>query len=311
MGLANDLLASFLKAYPQVDKGNLSLEEINNSMAKFQEKINNEPKDDFDGLSSIQISELLYTPLEPGHVLRLKDDIHLYIHESPLFVLSEMLLNAVNDAGQIRLTKTGNLPMAICEQLFNADLINWDFKNYVKRFIEDEIPYIFPIKQYLVDEGLLKKRNNTLSLTKKGEKFLKGEPLIRFISLFKFFTNRFHWGNFYDISDNGSIGNFAWAYSLYLLAKYGDQSRKSEFYCLKIIRAFETDLWNNLEDEDLEDIKDTYLNAYEYRFFNSFANWFGLINIKYEKVPETPYKNHYLVSKSELFDKLFHATILN
>lgn len=311
MGLADDLLASVLKAYPQVEKGNLSLEEINELIVEFQEKINNAPQDDFEGLSSVQMGELLYNPFEPGYLLRFKEDIHLHINESPLFVLSEMLLNAVNDAGQIKLTKTGNLPTAICEKLFNADLINWEYKDFVKRIIEDEIPFIFPIKQYLIEEGLLKKRNNSLSLTKKSENLLKGEALPRFISLFNYFTKRFNWANFYDINDNGHIGHFAWAYSLYLLAKYGEQSRNTEFYCLKIIRAFEKDLWNNLEDVDLEDIKYTYHIAYQQRFFDSFANWFGLINIKYEKDPNSPYIRHYMVTKSELFDKLFHVTDLN
>jgi hypothetical protein len=122
---------------------------MNELMRVFQEKANNAPQDDFEGLSSIQMGELLYNPFEPGNLLRYKEDIHLHINESPLFVLSETLLNAVNGAGQIKLTKTGNLPTAICEKLFNADLINWYYKDFVKRIIEDEIPFIFPIKQYL------------------------------------------------------------------------------------------------------------------------------------------------------------------
>ena len=306
--LADDLLASFLKAYPQVEKENLSLDEINELMGKFQKKINNEPKEDFEGLSSVQMGELLYTPLDPGYLLRFKEDVHLHIKDSPLFILSEMLLNAVNDAGKIKLTKTGNLPTSICEKLFNANLIHWHYKDYVKRIIEDEVPYIFPIKQYLIEEGLIKKRNNSLSLTKKGEKLLKGEALPRFISLLNYFTKRFNWANFYNINDNGHIGNFAWAYSIYLLSKFGGQPRNSEFYCLKIIRAFETDLWNNLEDADLEDMRYTYHVAYEQRFFDSFANWFGLIDVTYEKHPNSPYKKQYIVTKSELFDKLFHVT---
>lgn len=71
-------------------------------------------------------------------------------------------------------------------------------------------------------------------------------------------------------------------YSLLLLSKCGKHPRESRFYSFKLIHAFDRELWDiykkHKEHSDIEN----YHRAYQTRFFESFADWFGLVNITYK-----------------------------
>ncbi len=305
MGTADDFLDSFFAAYPHIQNGTLNIEELNILIYEYQQKINNSPLDNFDGLSPEQMNVLLYAPFGPDNILQFRKNIDSHINKSPLFKLSEILLNEIHHAGSLKLTLNGNLPIRICELLCSQNLINWQYMQFVKRIREEEIPYLWPLKQYLLDEGMVKKRNNALSLTKNGKKLLKESIFVRFIQIFTYFGTRFHWNNFYELQDDGKCGQMGWTYSLVLLAKYGNSPRKSDFYSLKLIQAFERHLWDAhqkvKEDKAIED----YHRAYNIRFFECFANWFGLVNIERTSDQSISYFDRPPITKSKLFDQLF------
>lgn len=305
MDIANNFMNSFFSAYPHAKSGKLSMEELNRLIGEYQRKINSSPLEDFDGLNPEQMTSLLYTPFAPGTILQFRKDMDAHVIQSPFFKLSELLLHEIKQAGNLKLTLNGNLPVRICEFLCSQNLIYWPYMKFVKRIREDEIPYLWPLKQYLLDEGIVKKRNNALSLTKKGEKLFKEPEGVRFIQIFNYLASRFHWGNFYRLRDDGKCGQLGWAYSLVLLSKYGAQSQKSEFYSLKLIRAFEKDLWEAQQKEKVGKASLDYHHAYEARFFECFADWFGLINIERKRDHSISYFDQIRITKSELFDQLF------
>ena len=125
---------------------------------------------------------LLYHPFKPDSIIHFKEGIDAYVDEAPFFKLSEILLAEIKRAGKVKLTQKGNLPMSVCKLLCDQDLIYWRYMQYVKKITEDAIPYLFPLKQYLLDDGIVKKRNNTLSLTKRGEKLLDAKKIDSFYS---------------------------------------------------------------------------------------------------------------------------------
>jgi hypothetical protein len=306
MGAADDFLNSFFAAYPQAKSGKLSMEELNKLMAEYQHTMNSAPLDDFDGLSPEQMNGLLYAPLNPGNVLQFRKGMNDQLDKVPLFKLLEILLNEIQKAGKLKLTVTGNLPVRVCELLCNQNLIYWKYMKYVKRIREEEIPYLWPLKQFLLDEGIVKKRNNALSFTKNGEILMAGAKAVRFIQLFSYFAGRFHWGNFYRREDNGQCGQLGWAYSLTLLSKYGDTPRNSEFYSLKLMRAFEKELWSAYRKHKDEEAIEDYHRAYAYRFFECFADRFGLVNIARNRDEKT-FFDRLTITKSALFDQLFEV----
>ena len=307
MGTADDFMRSFFEHYPEASSGKLSMPQLNKLMAEFQHKSNNIPNDDFDGISPEQMHFLLHEPFSSNAILQFNKAMDQHLEQVPLFKLSELLLAEIRDAGKLKLTTKGNLPVRVCELLFNQQLIKWKYIKYVSRVREEEVPYLGPLKFYLIEEGIVKKRNNTLSLTKNGEKLMEGSQTARFTSLFFFFAKRFNWVNFYSLEDNGKYGQLGWAYSLVLLGKYGDKVRDSEFYSFKLMQAFEKEMLDHSETKEQQDNIQTYHRAYAIRFFESFASWFGLVNIERKRNPQLPIFDQVIVSKSILFDQLFES----
>ena len=304
MGIAQDFLSSFLKAYPDANDGKLSIQELNVLMAKHQKEINDLGIADFDGLSPSQMNVLLNKPLSDGCVIEFRADIETCVERSPFFRLSEILLEQIDKAGSLKLTAIGNLPVKICELLCQQNLIYWKYMKYVKKFQEDNVPYLSALKFALIESGLVKKRNNSLSLTAKGLKSIKGPKQELFIHIFDYFTRKLHWGNLYDTEYDSKCGKFAWAYSLVLLSKYGDLQRESEFFSAKLMQAFGRKLWEvNQSDIENEENRDFH-RAYEARFYECFAVWFGLAELEYKKDGKGFGERIYL-KKSSLFDQLF------
>ncbi len=304
MGIAEDFLNAFFAAHPHEKSGNLSMKELQALMAEFQKKVNNDGLEDFDGLSPEQMGSLLYSPFKPGSIIHFREGLDAHVNDAPFFQLSELLLHEIKQAGNVKLTKKGNLPVGICKLLYDQNLISWHYMKYVKRIQEDEIPYIWPLKQYLLDERIVKKRSNMLSLTKEGEKLLDDQISTRFIRLFLYLASKFHWGNFYRLDDGGKCGQLGWAYSLALLGKYGDQALPAKFYSLKVMRAFEKEMW---EDEINGFEAGDYHYTYQVRFFENFADWFGLVNIERKRDLSISYFDQLTITKSALFDKLFEV----
>lgn len=295
MGKAKDLMDAFWERYPEAKTGKLSLEEINQLLTKFQHKINNSPVEDFDGLSPKQMNQLLYYPLLNESILQFQKLDDATINQVPLFTLAEILLNEIKNKGKIKLTTKGNLPMYICNLLHIQNLIKWEYMEMNKIFNEDVVPYIWPLKQYLLDEGLVKKQNNSLSLTKKGNVYLTVNKEIQFKQLFNYFANKFHWGNFYDTSLSFKCGQLGWAFSLLLVYKYGDKTRETSYYSHWLYKAF--------GDENLD--IENYDRVYSIRFFEYFCTWFGLIQYEIIKNKNPYMYNICLVTKTKLFEKLF------
>jgi len=309
MGTADEFLNSFFSTYPQARDGKLSMDELNQLVGEYQQKINSRPIDDFDGLSPEQMNFLLYAPFSPDAILQFSEDLDLYVNEVPLFKLSEMLINEIQQAGKLKLTANGNLPVRICEMLCNQNLIYWPFMKYVKRIREEEVPYLWPLKQYLIDSGIVKKRNNVLSVTKNGEKLLKESKAFQFKQILNYIAMRFHWGNWYHIQDDGQYGQLGWAYSLALLSKYGDTPRISEFYSLKLIQAFGKDLWDGPNRVKVSKDTEEFHRAYRVRFFEHFASWFGMVEIDMNDQSSLFERDEQTIRKSILFDQVFKVNL--
>ncbi len=178
--------------------------------------------------------------------------------------------------------------------LYNCNGLDFRYKQFIKKITEDTIPYIWSVKDYLIFEGLIKKRNNGLSVTQKGTKYLVKNKTDRLAQLLLFYTQRINWINFYHNGEDVS-GKLGWAYSLYLLKKYGDEYRSSDFYSMKLIRAFGYQPLNDVSD---------FQDAYNVRFFDIFCNWFGFAEIKRD-FNRSAYKDDYEVRKSAILDMLF------
>src|SRR5690606_166962 len=71
------------------------------------------------------------------------------------------------------------------------------------------------------------------------------------------------------------IAQYGILYTIYLLLKYGNESRENKFYTKKYLIVFEKflDLFDNL---DYSSAEIQFSNCYELRSLYRFTDWFGL-----------------------------------
>ena len=145
----------------------------------------------------------------------------------------------------------------------------------------------------MLEEKWIKKRNNALSLTQNGKNRQK-EPLsIRFIQYLLHFGMQFHWSNFFDQQLPSEIGQMGWAYSLYLLKKYGNEPRDTLFYSEKLYQAFGDNFYYHLKGNNKEEFFPSFYWAYSNSYFESFALWFVFVTLERIRNPESPYPKGY------------------
>ncbi len=120
--------------------------------------------------------------------------------------------------------------------------------------------------------GIIKKRNNKLSLTQKGKKLLENDSQLTEL-LFTTFCRKFNWVYFdgYDIEQWGQLG---FGFSLVLLRKYGGLKREGNFYAEKYFNAFP----NLLDFHPFsENIQRRAYHCYLLRTFERFLAYFGFV----------------------------------
>lgn len=293
-----EIWEGFLRENPEAGSGAMSLEEINQRMAQYVARRNAAPQSDFEGLSPIQMRTLMYDPFESGSPLVwVADQNEEAIAQVPLLVLLDLLMADIQRTGEVKLTTKGNLPVALCTLLVEQGLIELKYWMSRGKPTEDKIPYLWPLKEFLMEEKLVKKRLKKLSLTKKGTEFMLLPASARLRIFITYFTARFHWGNLYHLEDDGHYGQMGVWYSLWLLLKYGDERREASFYLEK---------WRKVFDRAS---KPNYIAEYAYfiRFFDSFCRWFGLAHVEERNTPGE-FDRVLLVEKSELLERVFDKT---
>jgi hypothetical protein len=127
MGAADDFINSFFKLNPHLKSGQVSMDELNRLLSHHQNEINSRPLPDFDAISPAQMSVLLHQPLSQGCILQIKENLNDDFGQVPLLRLSDLLISQICNAGNLKLTTKGNLPVRICELLYNQQLINWKY----------------------------------------------------------------------------------------------------------------------------------------------------------------------------------------
>ncbi len=277
---------------------NLNLDEIG-SMITFL--MNNQPVDDFLGYSPDEMHDILYNPFEPDSLVRIREDIpDEVLDQIPFLRITEYIIDKIREAGELKLTKAGNLPIKVV------------FGVYGKYFTEKlaESPYYHPTKEQdiasvhtarivLELSRVVKKRHNKLSLTKAGEKIIKNRSLL-LGELLRTYAMRFNMG-YLDGYDAPNYGNMGIAFILIALHKFGNKPRSSTFYAEKYHQA-------------LPPILATYRNpfsspdkCFNLRLANYFFNFFNLIEIK----NKPNWDQNYIFTKSDIFDQVIHISPSN
>lgn len=242
---------------------------------------NNAPKDDFLGLSPIQMMGVNYQPLQEGCVLRWHDNIDdSTLARVPLLTLAVNLLQQL-EAKPMKLTPKGNLPRKVVQELYATGLIPQDDieAGITKLSSEDDYHAAITLKHLLNQLGWTKKRQGKLSLTAKGKKILAGS---RQTMLEQLFLNHFSKFNiaYFDGYKEGRMQQF-FGFLLVALLLKGTEFRPIKEYSTMLLRAFPMliedypgDRWHTPEKK--------FAHAVAIRFFDRSLSFYGLLRFKQE-----------------------------
>lgn len=270
-------------------------EELRRLIEEQINRYNRQGQGDFDGLSPEQMRLLIYDPFNEGCVLQFNwldvDDLK----DVPLFRQAYYLASLINELKVVKLTAKGWLPLKIVADVRSRRLLIDDKEHMIelnKVYREEECYGIYVSRMLLRLSGITKRSVKKLELSAKGKKLL-GDKRAFFKVIFESFAEKFNWA-YRDGYDSAVAGQFGWAYSMLLVAKYGDVARTDEFYSKKYYDAFPV-----LRNDFRFDYPSGENHCYSIRMFSYFLEYLGLVDVTYPK----DFRSQPTVVKTRLFDK--------
>ena len=245
---------------------------------------NNSPMDDFLGLSPSEIHELVYDTFGEKSPVQYRDDIgDETLDQIPLFRIAEEFLKIIYRDKQIKLTPLGALPKKVMVELYDKRFLLDEHieSGLTKLWKEDDCIAIKSARLTAELAGLVKKTNGKLTLTKTGTKLLETNNRLQiFKQFFKAFTEKFSW-SYNDGYPEEPIGQLAWAFSIIILDKFGDQPQYIELYADKYLKAFP--IFITLFEHSYTTPERQFYRCYGVRTFDRFFLWFGFVTVEKQK----------------------------
>ena len=260
---------------------------------------NNRGFPDFEGYSPNEMQYILYETFEknsPIQLLKLSEPDYSNI---PILNQIKYLLQLIEKIGELKLTNKGFLSTKVVSEIYNQKFIKDEMiESGISKLYKETDSMSINLTRILSElSRVVKKRNNKLTLTKKGKVELNdNQKLLE--SIFTTFGIKFNWA-YYDGFGDNHIGQLGFGFSLILLSKYGSEKQLDSFYSNKYFKAFPR-LLDNIQPTKYDTKINQATRCYSLRTFDRFLEYFGLIKIDTEKKLNS---DKYII-RNELFDKL-------
>jgi hypothetical protein len=217
----------------------------------------------------------------------------------PILNQVKYLARLISSTGELKLTRLGFLPTKVVSELYGQGYMKeYPIESNISKLYKETDSNSVHVARILLEiSGLIKKRNNKLSLTQKGEKMLNDDLTLCQLIL-ETYCEKFNWAHSDYYGDN-NIGQLGFGFSLILVHKYGTRNLSERFYQEKYFKAFPM-LLDNITYPSFS-TKERYAgHCYSLRTFDRFLSYFGLIQIQKEKGMDADM----FVIKTDVFDKL-------
>lgn len=225
---------------------------------------------------------LLYRPFHKDSPMELGTDLGQLFN---ITFLRDFIgyLDHLNANAPLKLTQKGNLPRKFCRELIelqiDEDGIMASSPYELQR--EEESYYITLLDQMSRNMGYTTKRKNKLTVSKKGMDFLGSDDVEKYHALFKYFVFTFNWG-YSDRFANSWIMQGGFAYTLFLLQKYGEDWQRIGYYSNKYRIAF-PHILADFQNHGLWTPLEAYEIAFELRVAERFLKRFGLAQVQQDR----------------------------
>jgi hypothetical protein len=281
------------------------LKMMEEELARHADNVNRTSVDDFDNLSPADMHNLLNGLLSDNCAVQYQPAIKAEVlAKVPFYSLFRAYLSRIDAAKEMKLTAKGNLPRKLCLELYGLGLVKEYYIESGLYKLNKEEDSIALQNLKIIGElaGLTKKRNNKLSLTKKGKTSLEeGKAFNLFQAVFTTNFSKFNLG-YHDLYESEGMQSL-FGYTLYLLLRYGKEKRPLAFYVDKNLKAFPTIL-EEFSDEDYSTPDRQYGNCFHSRFIDRFLKFYGFVEVDYANSTRL-YDEEMAIKANDLFFQVF------
>jgi hypothetical protein len=301
--VANDELKGLL-AGQEFD----SLEDVQALADQFMQQRNQQPQDDFQGLSPEQVHRMLHFPFDTPEFFTFPETLSSE-PEAPILHLVQEITAAIDEKG-LKATAKGNLPLKLCK------LAKVDYQKYkpegdylYRRNINSEVDFddLHTARIILELSGLLRKTKGRFFLTKKYQQIVKKSGLAGLYPLLlKTYCRKFNWG-FRDGYEEIPFIQHSFLFTMYLLKLHGDDWKPFFIYEDYFLQAFPMVI-NEAESEPYRSAEDGVRAFYSIRTLDRFLHFMGLASI--EKIPgDKPFQKKYQIKRLPLLDEVVRFSV--
>ena len=283
--LANEEFAEHI-----ADQSFDSLADVEAQANSFMQQRNEQPIDDFMGLSAGQMHELLHAGFESPELLRFSESPSAGL-AAPVLLLANEIIQAIGiDEKGLKLTARGNLPRPLCQhvaEVFKAQY-NYDDRLAITKVNKEDDFFELHVTHILLKEaGLIRKVKGRLLLTQKCKKMIGAEKQSDALSdalysfLFQAYCQIFNWSYRDGYSELDFVQQSA-LFTLYLLSRLGDEWQSVDLYTQRYLQAFPMML-QEMGDESYTTPTKQFGRCYHHRVLQGFLQYMGLAEIEAEK----------------------------
>jgi hypothetical protein len=217
-----------------------SIEEANALLKQLQDRRNCSPLPEFFGLSPEMMHRFLSFPVDSPDLIEYPQTVTCFPDGFRLAHLFELLVTAIGDKG-IKTTVNGNLPLLTVKSIATEWLTPEEYDNLTRSAsirTESQFRQLHLVRILSEMAGMIRKIHGRLVITKAclqlQERSLFNEIYPR---LFMKYVTKFNWQYLYAAPATAFMQR-SFAFTIYLLDKFGDDWRPASFYEDAFMNAF-------------------------------------------------------------------------
>ena len=278
-----------------------TLEELNGFVAEWMQIENSRPLAHFEGYSPTEMQHIMYNLFGKNCPVQFADFIDKDCDSVPLFRQIKMLPEMIEKEENLKLTQTGNLPPRIVKEMYAVGAPEPHIQSGIVNLRTEKDSISVQMARIAVElMGAVKKRNNSLSLTKNGKGLMKDNRKL-LSSVLTVMLTKFN-PAYFDRYSSDNIGLVGLGFNLVLLNKYGKKDQRDMFYSDKYFKAFPLLLEETTERYMSQD--KVAANCYSFRIFDVLFYHLGFVTI--EEMDKYKPNHTKLIRRTNLFEVLFN-----
>ncbi len=279
-----------------------SLEEAQAFANNFTQQRNQQPQDDFRGLSPEQVHRMLHFPFDTPAFFEFSETLALE-PKAPVLVLIRSITDAIDEKG-LKATGKGNLPRKLCQEAakcYWSEFSEGDIHHLIRVNKEEDCADLHITRLILKLSSLLRKTKGRFYLTRKYHQMAAQSGLCcLYPMILKTYCTEFNWA-YRDGYEEIPFIQQSFLFTLYLLHRHGNDWKPFSFYEDRLLQAFPM-ICDEVEHTIYNTAEEGIRNCYSLRVLERFLHFMGLAWVE-RLSGDKPFSREYRIRKLPLLDE--------